>query len=61
MNYFEFEGCLGYIRKNPRDLLAMGDNAEEYIEKNYRWDVITDRFSAFIEKTSSKSTERNVL
>ena len=49
-NYFEFEGCLEYMLKNHENMKIMSRNSELYIDKYYRWDVITDRFSEFLEK-----------
>lgn len=49
-NYFEFEGCLEYMLKNRENMEIMSRNSELYIDKYYRWDVITDRFSEFLEK-----------
>lgn len=49
MSYREFEGCINYMLKSPEVMSAMGQNGKIYVEKNYTWDVIIDRFTAMIE------------
>ena len=47
--YFEFEGILDYIFSHEREYGIMCSNAKEYIEKNYRWDVIMNGFKEVID------------
>lgn len=49
MNYFEFEGILDYIFSYDEEYALLCRNAEKYIEKNYRWDVIMRKFKEVIE------------
>ena len=49
MNYFEFEGILDYIFSHDEEYALLCRNAEKYIEKNYRWDVIMRKFKEVIE------------
>ncbi|MCM1270739.1 MAG: glycosyltransferase family 4 protein [Ruminococcus flavefaciens] len=49
MNYFEFEGILDYIFSHDEEYALLCRNAENYIEKNYRWDVIMRKFKEVIE------------
>ena len=48
MNYFEFEGIVDYIFSHEKEYGIMRENARDYIEKNYRWDVIIKKFSGLI-------------
>lgn len=43
-NYFEFEGILDYIFSHDAEYETLRENARQYVEKNYRWDVIMERF-----------------
>jgi len=49
-NYFEFEGCINYLLNNENVYKIMSDNARDYVEKNYRWDVILDKLKVLIER-----------
>lgn len=49
-DYFEFEGCVNYLLEHPAEYAQMQKNCLEYIEKNYRWEVITDRICGIIDK-----------
>lgn len=49
MNYFEFEGILDYIFTHDNEYSALCKNAADYIEKNYRWDVIMGKFKEVID------------
>lgn len=49
MNYFEFEGILDYIFTHDNEYSALCENAANYIEKNYRWDVIMKKFKEVID------------
>ncbi|MBR2474578.1 MAG: glycosyltransferase family 4 protein [Clostridia bacterium] len=46
-NYFEFEGCLDYIVKNPDIADMMGKNGREYVCSHFSWDVIIDTYMKF--------------
>lgn len=50
MNYFEFEGILDYIFSHDKEYALMRKNAQDYIEKNYRWDVIMRKFREVINR-----------
>ena len=47
-NYFEFEGILSYIFSHDSEYQMLRENARDYVEKNYRWDVIMNRFKGLI-------------
>ena len=50
MNYFEFEGIIDYIFSHDAEYAELRKNAEAYVEKNYRWEVIMRNFSELINK-----------
>lgn len=47
-DYFELEGVLDYIFSHDREYGIMCGNARDYIDKNYRWDVIINGFKEVI-------------
>lgn len=49
-DYYEFEGAVNYILRNPAVARKMGENGQEYVRKNYRWEVLTDKLSSLIER-----------
>lgn len=52
-DYLEFEECVDYFRENPEVRKRMGGNGRRYVERNYRWDDVMDRFEKALEKLSS--------
>lgn len=48
-NYFEFEGALEYLLKNPDVAAEIGENGKCYIQEYYQWDVIMRKISDLIE------------
>lgn len=46
-DYFEFEGCVNYIRKHPDIADAMGKNGRQYVREHFAWDVITQKYLQF--------------
>lgn len=48
-NYFEFEGILDYIFSHDGEYEILRENAREYVDKNYRWDVIIKKFKEVID------------
>lgn len=48
-NYFEFEGEINYLIKNETIVKVMCENAYQYVNENYQWDIIIDRLSSLIE------------
>jgi glycosyltransferase involved in cell wall biosynthesis len=47
-DYFEFEACLDYLLENPEEAKRMAENGRRYVLANYTWDVVLDRFEAWI-------------
>ena len=50
MNKLEFIESLAYIDENPKMMKKMGENGVLYVEKNYRWDVVIEKYKNAIEK-----------
>ena len=50
MNMLEFIESLAYIDENPKMMKKMGENGVLYVEKNYRWDVVIEKYKNAIEK-----------
>ena len=48
-DYNEFEGCINYLIKHGDVYDQMNKSAKEYIERNYRWDVIITKFKNLID------------
>lgn len=58
-NYFEFEGCINYIKDNPEIAEQMGQNGRHFVLDNFKWDVIVDRFIQFFNQVSEKKEEQD--
>jgi glycosyltransferase involved in cell wall biosynthesis len=58
-NYFEFEGAVEYLLHHPVEYMQMCANARAYIDENYDWNVIMERFSEVIEQVSGTTTKRD--
>lgn len=50
-NYYEFEECLKLIIYDSILTDKMGDNGQNYINKNYKWEVIKLKFTKLIDST----------
>lgn len=49
MSYREFECCMNYMMKSPELMSIMGENGKKYVDNNYTWDVIINRFTAMVD------------
>lgn len=49
-NYHEFAGCVNYMLDNPQMAEGMGKNGTVYVDNNYTWDKIIERFVDIVEK-----------
>lgn len=47
-NYFEFEAGVTYLQENKEVVLQMQENAQKYVDENYKWDVILSRIAEVI-------------
>lgn len=48
-DYYEFEGIVNYLLKHNDVCNQMKINAKKYVDENYQWDVIVNRFGEIIE------------
>ncbi|CUX70833.1 D-inositol-3-phosphate glycosyltransferase [Clostridium sp. C105KSO15] len=46
-SYFEFQECINYIVNNYEIAKTMGENGCEFVESNFSWDVIVERYMEF--------------
>lgn len=46
-NYFEFQECINYMLNNSEIAQNMGKNGCEFVENNFSWDVIVERYMEF--------------
>ena len=49
-NYFEFEECLNFFLQNRALADHLGKNGQAYVEKNFSWEAVLDRFEAALDK-----------
>lgn len=49
-SYYEFAGCINYYLSHDKERKLIGENGYKYVNDNYRWDVIIQRFCDMIEK-----------
>lgn len=50
-DFADFEAQINMVISKPSVRNALGANGKEYLEKNYRWEVIVDKMGGFLEKT----------
>jgi glycosyltransferase involved in cell wall biosynthesis len=51
-NFGEFEAALEMLRTDPVLADAMGAAGRAYVEREYSWDVVLDRYEALLERTA---------
>lgn len=49
-NYDEFEACLEYLLRNSDNRARMGSNGQRYVQANYSWPVVEEKYLEIIEK-----------
>ncbi len=49
-NYYEFEGCVNYLLSHDKEREIMGRNGVDYVNENYTWDKIVNRFVDVVEQ-----------
>ncbi len=53
-NYFEFEGCVNYIRAHREQAAVMGENGGQFVRSHFDWDVTVEAYRAFFEKLTGE-------
>ncbi|MCJ7833780.1 glycosyltransferase family 4 protein [Cuneatibacter sp. NSJ-177] len=48
-NFFDFEGCVNYFMQNPVIANQMGEEGRRFVLENFSWEVIVNKFCAFME------------
>ncbi|MDQ1455709.1 MAG: hypothetical protein QOH28_1329 [Actinomycetota bacterium] len=51
-NFAEFECALEMLRDDPALAAAMGAAGRAYVDREYTWDVVLDRYEALLERTA---------
>jgi glycosyltransferase involved in cell wall biosynthesis len=47
-DYEEFEACLSYLMTHPDIRVRMGENGRRYVQKEYDWDIIMNRYLSLL-------------
>lgn len=55
-SYYEFEGCINYMLQHKEIAEAMGKNGRQYVNDNYTWDKIVERFVEIVEQVCGLQT-----
>jgi glycosyltransferase involved in cell wall biosynthesis len=53
-DYAQFEAGVGLLSADDAPYETMRRNGRRYVEANYRWPVILDRYCSFLERFSGK-------
>jgi glycosyltransferase involved in cell wall biosynthesis len=53
--YADFRGALDWLRENPELAARMGRNGRAYVESNFTWPAVLDRFEMAVERWKSGS------
>lgn len=53
-DYFEFEGAVNYILSQKQAAEIMAGNGKKYVEKNFAWNQIIDKYINFFQKVGGK-------
>lgn len=51
-SYYEFAGCINYYLSHEKERKLIGESGYKYVNDNYRWDVIIQRFCDMVEKVT---------
>ena len=53
-DYWTFEGCIEYFEQHPETAGEMGRNGKRFVEENFTWDVICERYMDFFTQLSGE-------
>lgn len=53
-SYEEYAGALDYLLTHPLEYEQMRINGQKYVDENYRWDVIVNKYHQIIEQVGTK-------
>jgi glycosyltransferase involved in cell wall biosynthesis len=54
-NYDEFKECLDLLLSNERLIEKMGENGKRYVEQNYSWEKVEEKYLRLLEKLQVKN------
>jgi glycosyltransferase involved in cell wall biosynthesis len=57
--FAEFECALEMLRADPALADAMGAAGRDYVEREYTWDIVLDRYEALLERTADRYGSAN--
>lgn len=57
-NYLEFEKCVTYMLTHAEVANQMGQNGQKFVQGNFTWDVIVDRYKKYFEQMEQRANER---
>ncbi len=53
-SYEEFDAALNWLRTHPAEYAVMRENGKKYVEQNYRWDVIIEKYQELIQSLADR-------
>lgn len=56
-SYFEFEACVNYILEHKVEAMQMGKNGCKYVQENFAWEVVIEKYKAFFNEISAKNRQ----
>jgi glycosyltransferase involved in cell wall biosynthesis len=48
-DYYEFEGCLRWIRQHPEQAAVLGHSGNAFVREHFDWNIITRKYIRFFE------------
>ena len=49
-DYWEFEGCIDFLQKNPDKASHMGNCGRNYVMENFDWHVVVERYKKYFQQ-----------
>ena len=59
--FAQFEASVDWLMQNPESADAMGRSGRDYVEANYDWDVVLDRFEETVDLARDRFTRRRFV
>ncbi|WP_292406133.1 MULTISPECIES: glycosyltransferase family 4 protein [unclassified Methanoculleus] len=56
-DYDEFKECTRYLLENDRTRVRLGENGKRYVESNYQWDRIEQKFLSLLRRFQDLSAD----
>lgn len=58
-NYFEFEGSVNYLIRNPEQARLMGQNGKRFVKENFAWSTVINKYIQFFERLITQNEENS--